>query len=79
MRQLTLDGVVSREPKPPVFTSKGLLDFVVEMIVCEDEVSNFGLTLFLAKYTDRHFNSWKRVPSVGFLNTVDHLSMTRIS
>jgi hypothetical protein len=37
LRQASLDDVVTREQKPPVFTSDGLLDYIVEMIVCEDE------------------------------------------
>lgn len=37
LRQASLDDVVTREQKPPVFTSDGLLDYIVELIVCEDE------------------------------------------
>ena len=35
-----LDSMVTREPKQPPFTTAGLLDHIVEMIVAEDEVSN---------------------------------------
>jgi hypothetical protein len=37
--QSSLDSIISREPKPPPFTAQGLLDYIVELIVCEDEVS----------------------------------------
>ena len=46
-RQTNLDGVVSNSPKLPVFTTNGLLDFVIEMIVCEDEVCSFLIYLRL--------------------------------
>ena len=39
MHQSNLDGVVTREPKQPPFTTAGLLDYIVELVVCEDEVS----------------------------------------
>ncbi|KAF7372957.1 hypothetical protein MSAN_00502900 [Mycena sanguinolenta] len=35
--QGTLDGVVVAKPRPPVFTSEGLRDFLIEMIVTQDE------------------------------------------
>jgi hypothetical protein len=36
--QSSLDSIVNREPKKPPFTTCGLLDYLVELIVCEDEV-----------------------------------------
>jgi hypothetical protein len=43
-----LEGVhVTHEPKSPTFTNVGLLDFVIEMIVREDEVAvAFHLLLY---------------------------------
>ncbi|KAJ6595485.1 hypothetical protein B0H10DRAFT_2232796 [Mycena sp. CBHHK59/15] len=35
--QATLDGVVVAQPRPTVFTSEGLHDFLIEMIVTQDE------------------------------------------
>ncbi|KAJ6596097.1 hypothetical protein B0H10DRAFT_1960212 [Mycena sp. CBHHK59/15] len=35
--QATLDGVVVAQPRPTVFTSEGLRDFLIEMIVTQDE------------------------------------------
>ncbi|KAF7333887.1 hypothetical protein MSAN_02401300 [Mycena sanguinolenta] len=35
--QGTLDGIVATKPRPPVFTSEGLRDFLIEMIVTQDE------------------------------------------
>ena len=32
--------MVTREPKQPPFTTAGLLDYIIEMIVSEDKVSN---------------------------------------
>jgi hypothetical protein len=36
--QSSLDSIVTREPRRPPFTTRGLLDFIVQLIVCEDEV-----------------------------------------
>jgi hypothetical protein len=36
--QGTLDGNVVVQPRVPPFTSVGLLDYIVELVVCEDEV-----------------------------------------
>ena len=36
--QSSLDSIVSREPKKPPFTKRGLLDYIIQLIVCEDEV-----------------------------------------
>jgi hypothetical protein len=36
--QGTLDGIVVAKPRPPVFTREGLRDFLIEMIVTQDEV-----------------------------------------
>ena len=38
LHQSSLDNAITREPKQPVFTTAGLLDHLVELIVCEDEV-----------------------------------------
>ena len=37
-RQGTLDGAVVAQPRVPPFTTAGLLDYIVELVVCEDEV-----------------------------------------
>lgn len=37
--QMTLEGVVTREAKSPVFTNAGLMDYIIELVICEDEVS----------------------------------------
>jgi len=41
LTQSTLDGVVSTQPRVPQFTTAGLLDYIVELVVCEDEVRIF--------------------------------------
>lgn len=38
MKQGSLDDVVTRQQRPPTFTTDGLLDYLVELVVCEDEV-----------------------------------------
>ena len=43
-----LDGTIARQPKPPVFTSDRLLDYIVELFVSEDEVSLHGSTWILS-------------------------------
>ena len=44
LKQSTLDGAVVHQPKPPVFTTDGLLDYIIELVVSEDEVSLHGST-----------------------------------
>jgi hypothetical protein len=36
--QSSLDSIVTREPKRPPFTTHGLVDYIVQLVVCEDEV-----------------------------------------
>ncbi|KAF8811331.1 hypothetical protein BYT27DRAFT_7089668, partial [Phlegmacium glaucopus] len=36
-RQGTLDAIVTKEPRAPTFTTSGLLDYIVELVVCEDK------------------------------------------
>jgi len=43
MVQSNLDGVL--QPHPPTFSTNGLIDYIVQLIVEEDEVSNKNLTL----------------------------------
>lgn len=43
LKQSHLDGIVTRTSRPPVFTTAGLLDHIVELVVREDEVINFAL------------------------------------
>ncbi|KAG1726790.1 uncharacterized protein EDB91DRAFT_1086647 [Suillus paluster] len=38
--QQSLDSIVVHQPQAPIFTTSGLLDYVVELIVCEDKVGN---------------------------------------
>lgn len=38
MKQGTLDGAVTREPRMPLFSTDGLLDYVIELVVSEDNV-----------------------------------------
>ena len=35
-----LNLMITREPKQPPFTTAGLLDYIIKMIVSEDKVSN---------------------------------------
>jgi predicted aconitase len=37
-RQGTLDNVVTTQPRTPLFTSAGLLNYIVELVVNEDDV-----------------------------------------
>jgi hypothetical protein len=38
MKQGTLDGAITREPRMPLFSTDGLLDYVIELVVSEDNV-----------------------------------------
>lgn len=37
-QQSILDDVVTKQPHTPPFTSAGLLDYIVELVVFEDDV-----------------------------------------
>ena len=37
--QGSLDGIVTQQPHPPAFSTAGLLDYIIQLIVEEDEVS----------------------------------------
>jgi hypothetical protein len=41
LTQTTLDCVISTRPRVLQFTTAGLLDYIVELVVCEDEVRLF--------------------------------------
>lgn len=36
-RQTTLDGSITYQPRVPPFSSKGLIDYLVQLVVTEDE------------------------------------------
>jgi hypothetical protein len=38
LAQGSLDGIVTRQPRPPTFSTAGLLDYIIELVVEEDEV-----------------------------------------
>jgi hypothetical protein len=38
LSQKTLDGIVSTKHHVPEFTTAGLLNYIIELVVCEDEV-----------------------------------------
>jgi hypothetical protein len=38
LTQSTLDGVVSTKPRVPQFTTARFLDYIIELVVCEDKV-----------------------------------------
>jgi hypothetical protein len=44
--QRTLDGFVTQQPAAPVFSSAGLLDHIVEMIVKQDDMSLYSIIRF---------------------------------
>lgn len=41
LTQTSLDSIVKHEPKVPLFSNAGLIDHIIELIVCEDEVSRY--------------------------------------
>jgi hypothetical protein len=45
--QTLLEGVVTREAKCPVFTKAGLMDYIIELIICEDKVSKTHILVML--------------------------------
>jgi hypothetical protein len=69
-----LDSIISHEPKPPLFTAQGLLDYIVELIVCEDEVCPPTSVLVISLQTEdlsRRFDSSDREVSGVLLNTAN--------
>lgn len=36
---MSLDGLITQEQKMPVFTKEGFFDYIIELVICEDEVS----------------------------------------
>jgi hypothetical protein len=45
--QTLLEGIVTWEAKCPVFTKAGLMDYIIELIICEDEVSKTHILVML--------------------------------
>lgn len=37
--QGSLDNIVTRQPRAPPFSADGLVDYLVELVVCEDKVN----------------------------------------
>ena len=37
--QTSLEGIVTQEAKSPIFTNARLMDYIIELVICEDEVS----------------------------------------
>lgn len=64
--QGTLDSSVIVQPHVPPFTTVGLLDYIVELVVCKDEVNN---TIY---YTHRYSNSLIEVHSAACSHIVAH-------
>jgi hypothetical protein len=63
-RQGTLDGNVVRQPRVPAFSMAGLLDYIVELVVCEDDVRFEFLFKFLAtQHENRPFSLSTKVHS----------------
>ena len=66
-RQTSLDGVVTQEPRTPAFTSAGLLDFIIELIVCEDEVSRTSYCMDIVLTCLWHFRHSVWSSAAGFV------------
>ena len=52
-------GIVTHEPRALVFTNAGLLNFIIKLIICEDEVSKIlycTCIMLTCLYTSRHSN-----------------------
>jgi hypothetical protein len=47
LTQRSLDGIVNQQPRPPMFSIAGLLNYIIEFIVEEDEVSNLACTIII--------------------------------
>jgi len=40
LSQGSLDNIVTRQPRVPPFSTDGLVNYLVELVVCEDKVNN---------------------------------------
>ena len=43
--QTSLEGIVTQEVKSPLFTNAGLMDYLIEPVICEDKVSKISNSL----------------------------------
>ena len=63
-RQGTLDDNVVCQPPVPVFSMVGLLDYIVELVVCEDNVRfEFLFKLLATQHENRPFSLSTKVHS----------------
>ena len=63
-QQPTLDGAFPRQAKPPTFTTDGLLDYMIELIVCEDKARLYAIIRMPPSlYIYRLFSLLTKVPS----------------
>jgi hypothetical protein len=70
-RQQVLDGVFTVAPKIPQYTKAGLLEYIVELIVCEDEVST---KLFVNKlFHYQRFQAFQLVDKEPFRRLLKYL------
>jgi hypothetical protein len=76
--QRTLDRALV--PKPPQFTKAGLVDYIVELIVAEDEVCDFHYFFLSFTYSHnyRHFNLSTKDPFAASCNTFGQVSQIKI-
>ena len=51
--QMTLEDVITRELKSPPFTNVGLLDYIIKLVICEDEVCE-TLARHMHSFLDNH-------------------------
>jgi hypothetical protein len=46
LTQTHLEGVIIHKPKIPAFSNPGLLNHIIELIICEDEVCGHSIVVY---------------------------------
>jgi hypothetical protein len=46
LTQTCLEGVIICEPKIPAFSNLGLLDHIIELIICKDELHGHSIVVY---------------------------------
>ena len=80
LSQSTVDGFFSTQSCTPKFTTASLLNYIIELVICEDKVRLlFRYHAYWLKSLSRLSNWLKRHHSTTFLHTVTHCWITKIS
>lgn len=72
VHQGTLDGTITQQPRIPPFSTSGFLDYVVELVVSEDDVRITNLSFRAARRIADHFTGYS-TSRQGSISSSSHL------